>query len=209
MQGFKLPPHIECAGLAYSAEKFAINAEEFWEQGIRLTKHLRAHVTMGAHSTPRFDGPLEVVLNTCGIFHLVASELQSRHEKRSTLAVNDEYDVQDLLRALLRQHFDDMRREEPVPSFAGRAPRMDLLLKAQKIAVEVKMTRDGHRDREIGDELLQDVARYKSHADCSALVCFIYDPRGLLKNPHGLASDVEKQSDSRLTVKAVVCPSHA
>jgi len=86
---------------------------------------------------------------------------------------------------------------------------MDLLLKVQKIAVEVKMTRDGLRDREIGDELLQDVARYKNHPDCSNLVCFIYDPKGLLKNPQGLASDIEKQSDSRLTVKAVICPSRA
>lgn len=209
IQGFKLPQHIECGELAYSAEKFAINAEEFWEQGIRLTKHLKAHVAIVVQSTPHSNGPLEVVLNTCRIFHVVATELQSRHEKRSTLAINDEYDVQDLLRALLRQHFEDVRREEPVPSCAGRAPRMDLLLKVQKIAIETKMTRDGLRDREIGDELLQDVARYKDHPDCSTLVSFIYDPKGLLKNPHGLASDIEKQSDSRLTVKVVICPSHA
>jgi hypothetical protein len=209
IQGFKLPQHIECAGLAYSAEKFAINAEEFWDQGVRLTKHLKAHAAVAVQSTPESDRPLDVVLSACQKFHLVATELQSRHEKRPTLAINDEYDVQDLLRALLKQHFEDVRCEEPVPSCAGRAPRMDLLLKVQKIAVEVKMTRDGLRDKEIGDELLQDVARYKNHPDCSTLVCFIYDPKGLLKNPHGLASDIEKQSDPRLTVKLVTCPSRA
>ena len=53
------------------------------------------------------------------------------------------------------------------------------------------MVRDGLRDREIGDELLQDIARYKDHPDCSTLVCFVYDPKGHLKNPHGLASDIE------------------
>jgi len=56
---------------------------------------------------------------------------------------------------------------------------MDLLLKVQKIVVEIKMARDGLLDREIGDELLQDLARYKNHPDCSTLVCFIYDPKGL------------------------------
>jgi len=86
---------------------------------------------------------------------------------------------------------------------------MDLLLKAQKIVVEIKMTRDGLLDREIGDELLQDLARYKNHPDCSTVVCFIYDPKGLLKNPHGLASDIEKQSDKRLTIRTVTSPSRA
>jgi hypothetical protein len=209
MQGFKRPAHVECDGLAYSAQKFAINAEEFWELGLRLVRHMKAHAEIGVQSPPRHNGPLEIVLNTCQTFHVVATELLSRHEKRPTLAICDEYDVQDLLRGLLRHHFDDLRREEPVPSCAGRAPRMDLLLKVQKIAVEAKMTRDGLRDREIGDELLQDVARYKNHPDCSTLVCFIYDPKGLLKNPHGLASDLEKQSDGRLTVRVITCPNRA
>lgn len=84
---------------------------------------------------------------------------------------------------------------------------MDFLLKLEKIVIETKMTREGLRDREVGDELLQDLARYKSHPDCSTLICFIYDPRGILKNPYGLASDIEKQSDGRLTVRAVICPS--
>ena len=207
MQGFKLPAHVECAGLAYSAEKFATNAEEFWEVGVRLTKHLKAHAAIGAQLGHQSNGPLEVVLNICRRFHMAAIELQSRHKNRATLTITDEYDVQDLLRALLRQQFSDVRAEEAAPSFAGRSPRLDFLLKPEKIVVETKMTRDGLRDKEIGDELLQDCARYKSHPDCSALVCFIYDPMGLLKNPHGLKSDIEKQSDGRLTVRAITCPS--
>jgi hypothetical protein len=207
MQGFKLPPHVECAGLAYSAEKFAVNAEEFWELGIRLVKHLRAHAAMDVQPAHHSNGPLEVVLNLCRKFHVAAIELQSRHKNRATLTIADEYDVQDLLRALLRQQFSDVRAEEAAPSFAGRSPRLDFLLKLEKIVVETKMTREGLRDKEIGDELLQDCARYKNHPDCSTLVCFIYDPMGLLKNPYALTSDIEKQSDGRLTVRAITCPS--
>jgi hypothetical protein len=209
IQGFKLPPHVECAGLAYSAEKFATNAEEFWELGIRLVKHLKAHAATGVQHFSHSTEPKEVVLTICRQFHLVAIELQSRHENRNTLAISDEYDVQDFLRVLLRQQFSDVRREEVAPSSAGRSPRMDFLLKLEKIAIETKMARDGLRDKEIGDELLQDIARYKSHPDCLTLICFIYDPKGLLKNPHGLTADIEKQSDERLTVRAVVCPTRA
>jgi hypothetical protein len=209
MQGGKLPAHVECGALAYSVEKFAINAEEFWDLALRLVKQLKAYAAMSVQPPLRSNDALEVALSTCRMFHVVATELLSRYDKRSTLTINDEYDVQDLLRALLWQHFDDVRREEPTPSCAGRAPRMDLLLKVEKIAVETKMTRNGLMDKEIGDELLQDIGRYKSHPDCATLVCFIYDPKGLLKNPHGLAADLEKQSDGRLIVRVIICPGRA
>ena len=41
-------------------------------------------------------------------FHLAACQIQSRHAKRPTLIVKDEYDVQDLLHALLTIFFDDI-----------------------------------------------------------------------------------------------------
>jgi hypothetical protein len=209
MQGFKLPAHVACAGLAYCGEKFAVSAEDFWELGIRLIKHLKAHAAIGAQVFSTSNEPLEVVLNICRQFHIVAIEMHSRHNNRPALTISDEYDVQDLLRALLRQQFNDVREEETAPSSVGRAPRMDFLLKSERIVVETKMTRDALKDREIGDELLQDIGRYKDHPDCSTLVCFIYDPKGLLKNPTGLGSDLERQSDGRLTIKAVLCPSRA
>jgi hypothetical protein len=48
-----------------------------------------------------------------------------RHDGRPTLGVGDEYDVQDLLHALLRLFFDDIRPEERTPSYAGESTRMD------------------------------------------------------------------------------------
>jgi hypothetical protein len=99
--------------------------------------------------------------------------LRHRHDNRATLTITDEYDVQDLLHALLRLHFDDVRPEEWTPSYAGGASRMDFLLKEEKIVVEVKMTRAGLTDRQIADQLIIDAARYKSHSDCKKLVCFV------------------------------------
>jgi REase_DpnII-MboI len=52
--------------------------------------------------------------------------------------MKDEYDVQDSLHALLKLHFDDVRREEWTPSYAGSQSRMDFLLKREKIVVETK-----------------------------------------------------------------------
>lgn len=52
-------------------------------------------------------------------FHRVARQIRSRHEQRETLSIQDEYDVQDLLHALLSIFFEDIRAEEWTPSYAG------------------------------------------------------------------------------------------
>jgi hypothetical protein len=51
-------------------------------------------------------------------FHSVAVQLRTRHAKRQPVLMRDEYDVQDLLRALLRTVFEDVRAEEVTPSYA-------------------------------------------------------------------------------------------
>ena len=91
-------------------------------------------------------------------FHICARQLKRRHAGRPTLEIKDEYDVQDLLNAILRLHFEDVRPEEWTPSYAGGNNRMDFLLKNEEISIEVKMTRDGLKDKELGDQLIIDIA---------------------------------------------------
>jgi hypothetical protein len=141
-------------------------------------------------------------------FHRVARSLGDRHAKRTTLTINDEYDVQDLLRSLLWVDFDDIRPEEWSPSYAGGSKRMDFLLKIEKIVVEVKKTRDGLADKEVGDQLTIDLANYQGHPDCNTLVCFVYDPEQRIKNPTGLKNDLEKRfATPTLSVVVVIAQS--
>ena len=102
----------------------------------------------------------------------------------------DEYDVQDLLRALLALYFDDVRPEEWTPSYAGGASRMDFLLKRESVVIEVKKTRPGLTDKEVGDQLIIDSQRYKINQDCRHLICFVYDPEFRMVNPEALANDL-------------------
>lgn len=126
-------------------------------------------------------------------FQRVGRQLQSRYNQRPTLVINDEYDVQDLLHALLRLYFDDVRSEEWTPSYSGKSARMDFLLKNEGIVIEVKKTRQGLTDKELGDQLIIDVERYQSHPDCRSLVCFVYDPEGRIGNPEGISRDLNEQ----------------
>ena len=136
-----------------------------------------------------YDG---VLSNLFERFHIVARQLKRRHDNRSTLLIIDEYDVQDLLNALLRLQFDDVRPEEWTPSYAGASNRMDFLLKDDEIAIEVKMTRPGLKDKELGEQLIIDIAKYQSHPNCKRLYCYVYDPEGIIRNPRGIEKDLEK-----------------
>lgn len=139
-------------------------------------------------------------------FHRIAQTLRIRHAKRDSLIITDEYDVQDLLRALLKEHFDDVRDEDYVPSYAGSNSRVDFVLKNERIVIEVKMTNDSLKDKEAGSQLLIDIGRYKNHPDCDLLLLFIYDKGDHIINKPGLISDLNNMSTSNLPVKTYINP---
>jgi hypothetical protein len=149
--------------------------------------------------------PLQRVEHLVKRFHRVALQLRKRHGGRAAHTVADEYDVQDLLHALLKLEFDDIRPEEWTGSYAGKASRMDFLLKAEQLVIEVKMTRDSLGTKEVGDELIIDIGRYRAHADCKTLVCFVYDPSHHIDNPDGLEHDLSGSRDG-LEVRVFIAP---
>lgn len=169
----------------------------------RLVAILKAFNTIKPNQT---DTNHEAILdNLFNHFNAFARQLQRRYNNRATIKIEDEYDVQDLLHALFRLHFDDVRPEEWAPSYAGGSKRMDFLLKGAEIAVEVKKTREGLKDKEIGEQLTIDIANYKGHPDCKILYCFVYDPDGMIRNPRGLENDLQARNKD-FPVKVYIRP---
>lgn len=130
------------------------------------------------------------LLHVIDRFNLVARQVRDRYAGRPTLDVEDEYDVQDLMHALLGVDFDDIRKEEWCPSYAGGASRMDFLLKNEQVVLETKKSRKGLDAKRLGEELLIDIQRYQAHPDCKRLVCFVYDPEARIANPRGIENDL-------------------
>lgn len=155
------------------------------------------------------EGPsdhLALIERLCLRFHLAARELRQRHGGRPPFLIEDEYDLQDLVHAMLRLHFDDIRDEEWTPSYAGRASRVDFLLKDEETVIEVKKSRPNLRAKEIGEQLIIDRDRYQAHPNCKTLICFVYDPDRLIQNPRGLERDLERYGGT-LRVKVVIAAS--
>lgn len=133
-------------------------------------------------------------------FRLVANQLKHRHDNRATINIDDEYDVQDLLHALLKIDFDDIRAEEWTPSYAGSSLRMDFLLKEIDTVIEVKKTRKSMSIKDLGEQLIIDIEKYRNHPNCKTLYCFVYDTDMYISNPKGIKEDLENNHKGFLKV---------
>ena len=143
---------------------------------------------------------VQIIMCVLERFHRFARQLKVRHQTRSTITIDDEYDVQDLLHALLLVFFDDVRPEEWTPSYAGGALRMDFLLKEIDTVIEVKKTRERMSSKDLGEQLIIDIEKYQTHPNCKQLCCFVYDPEGILGNPIGIKNDLESAHEGFLKV---------
>jgi hypothetical protein len=133
--------------------------------------------------------------------------LTHRRKGAQALSFSTEYDVQDLLHALLRPWVADIRPEEFTPSYAGSSTRMDFLLPKHKIVIELKFVRDRNHAKKIGDELIVDVDHYQRHPDCEHLWCVVFDQDHLLLNAEGLRSDLEglrSTKDGKVHVRVLI-----
>jgi hypothetical protein len=164
-----------------------------------------SHREPASQSLQAGSDPVELVKTLCCRFHSVARQLRLRGEYRATLSVEDEFDVQDLLHALLRIQFDNIDTDEWTPSYSSGAPRTTLLLNDSRLAVIVKKTRPGLNAKDLSDQLQIDAERYRSHGRCTTLLCFMYDPEGRIGNPRSLEASLTSVSKS-FVIDVLVAP---
>jgi hypothetical protein len=154
----------------------------------RAVRHIDTSETPAHTSTTR-------LVRVIDGFHRVVCQLRpcNRRKKdglsRPTLEVEDEYDVQDLLHALLLIDFDDVRPEENTPSKGGKSARVDFLLPNEGIVIETKMMRDSLSQKDLTLQIHDDQGHYSKLDTCKQLVVFVYDPNHRVANPRGFQSD--------------------
>lgn len=149
--------------------------------------------------------PMESIRKVCLRFHAVTRQLRLRKDYRATLEVDDEYDLQDLLCALLKVEFDEVGTDEWTPPYTAGAPRTTFLIHREQIAVVAKKTRPGLSTKELTDQVAADSSRYATRDKCTTLFCFIYDPEGRIGSPKRLETDLTSVSD-RYMIEVLVAP---
>ena len=187
---------------------------QFWAEDMHnylkaLSEEFQKHperVLLLPQKSPTTTSATSLVLRICDNFHVSVLKLRNRKHKKPDFEIRDEYDVQDMLVAILSLFFQDVRPEEATPSKAGGSGRMDILLKQQKIVVETKMMRDTLTTKKCRDELLVDKEIYAQHSDCETLICLVYDPENRIANPHGFEQDLAESKENGFKVIVKVVP---
>src|SRR5438874_2068835 len=146
--------------------------------------------------------PLTVLERLLRRLPRVIRQLRSRHSNRSPLQIADERDLEDLLRALLPIHFDDIRPEIRTPSYSS-GNRTDFRLQPEGITLTIKRAPSRDCEKQLGEQLQEDVAHYEKGGGCKTLVAFIHDPEGYLREPAQLESMWSKLQD-RLELRCVI-----
>jgi hypothetical protein len=151
------------------------------------------------------ENPLGRLRKVCLRFHAVVRQLRLRKDYRPTLEVEDIYDLQDLLCALLKMEFDEVGVDEWSPPYTDGGSRKTFLLDKDQIAFVAKKTGQGLTPKDFGEQVSADTARYAARAKCTVLFCFIYDPEGRIGSPTRLESDLTSVRD-RCAVEVLVAP---
>lgn len=134
-----------------------------------------------AEPTPAAHDPLAPLERMLRRLPRVIRQLRQRRGERPPFCVEDEADLEDLLRALLPLHFDDVRPEGRTPRYTA-ATRTDFLLAPERAAVTVKFVRPPAGPQPIAQQLQEDAAYYRGRADCVILYALVYDPEGAIRD---------------------------
>lgn len=129
--------------------------------------------------------PLAQVQNLLRRMPLVIRQLRVRQQDRPAFRVEDEHDLEDLVRALLPIHFDDVRPESRTPRYSERT-RTDFLLAPERIAVTVKLSRSTAGLSWLVEQFEEDAGYYRAQDRCDTLIGFVHDPERLLREPQAL-----------------------
>lgn len=123
-------------------------------------------------------------------FPVAARYLSKRKRKRPPYEIKDEYDIQDLLFAIIRSVFEDARSEEWTVKHAGKSKRIDIVVPSEGVVIETKFVRSEDHAETISDELKVDIESYHAHPACKTLLFLVFDPIGHITDPAGLSNDL-------------------
>jgi hypothetical protein len=130
-------------------------------------------------------------------------QLRSRHGNREPFDVQDDRDLEDLVRAILPLQFGDIRLESRTPSYAASTVT-GFRLEPSGIAITVKRASTTRRNQALIREAHEDIACYRNRPDTPrTLVVFVYDPEFLITNADKFEVELAGLSDG-LVVTAII-----
>lgn len=103
--------------------------------------------------------------------------IKNRRKDHPNFEIKDEYDVQDILYVIFKSVFPNLRDEDAIGKVGAKTTKIDLIIREERILVEVKMLKEKDSNETHFIEQLK--ADFESYHECKwlrKLFCFVYDP---------------------------------
>ncbi len=160
----------------------------------------------GAESAaPEPDAAL--VEQLCRRLPQAARILGTRSRKgKAPYEINDEYDVQDLLHAMIRGYLKYSVQEDPLPKVAGaKSGRADISVEELGCLIELKYAHGPEDQKRLFEEYSQDLVLYTQWAPLKSLIYVVYNSADL-RDPEAFdkLSSEQEINGKRFAVKVVL-----
>jgi hypothetical protein len=137
---------------------------------------------VGRSSSDRVTTILETFLRR---LPQVIRPLRQRWGMRPPFRVEDEHDLEDLVRSLFPLFFDQVHLRSRTPSYSPDT-RTDFLIPDEKYVLTVKRTSPELRQSQLEEQLQEDAAYYRAVPECRILWVNIFDSQNWLSDPQHL-----------------------
>lgn len=148
-----------------------------------------------------------LIKDLCSRLPQAAKILVSRRKGKTVFNFDDEYDVQDLLHAILRCYIKETVQENPFPKLAAtNSSRADISIEKLGAIIEIKFARVRSDQARITRELSEDLVLYSSCNFLTDLVFVIYNSKEL-RDAEAL-EDFQKATEingRRYNVHVILC----
>ena len=124
---------------------------------------------------------VDLVERLCKRLPQAARILATRSRKgKAGYEITDEYDVQDLLHALMRGYLKYSVQEDPLPKVAGaKSGRVDISVDDLGILIEIKYVHGPEDQKRLLEEYSEDLVLYAQWAHLRTLIYLIYNSADL------------------------------
>lgn len=127
-----------------------------------------------------------ILLRLCARLPDAARALATRRKGKTPFVIDDEYDAQDLLHALVRGYFKHSITEEPMGRVgAAQSSRADLAIEGLGVLIEVKYVRGPNDQNRIVEEFAHDLLLYSKWAPLKTFIYLVVNARDL-RDPEAL-----------------------
>lgn len=122
-------------------------------------------------------------------------------ENLQAIQINNEYDLQHLLYAVLKPLYKDTRKEVTEDSGIG-AVRSDIKIPSLNSIIEAKCTRKSMNLKKLTEELEADIVHYNA----DFIYFYIYDKEKLIKDKQNFEASFNKTFDGKLVAAIILQP---